>query len=136
MIRALEKTRNGSLARPFAVAEEAFKEGGGRIRCAGCGRVVTDHGASIRVGGAHEHDFVNPAGIGFHVACFARAPGCSTCGVPTLEYTWFPGYRWSPAACAGCARHLGWLFEGAGGDAFFALITVRLAAGPGAGGLH
>ena len=31
-------------------------------------------------------------------------------GRPTLENTWFPGYRWQISYCPSCYEHLGWKF--------------------------
>lgn len=94
------------------------------IRCRACGRVVTTQGAKISVHGAHEHRRVNPSGVGFHLGCFADAPGCLAEGTPTTFWTWFPGYAWQIASCRGCGDHLGWAFQGE--RAFFALILPHL----------
>jgi len=63
-------------------------------------------------------------GIKFNFGCFQKAPGCSALGIATDEYTWFSGYKWQLAVCAGCGEHLGWLFRGESG--FYGLITALL----------
>jgi hypothetical protein len=103
----------------FDVADERA------IRCATCGHPITTAAAKISVHGAHEHRRVNPAGVDFHLGCFRDAPGCAVEGVATTFWTWFPGYAWRPASCAGCLSHLGWAFGGEG-SAFFGLILPRL----------
>lgn len=96
------------------------------IVCASCRKAITAEGARISVAGAHEHRFVNPHGFVYDVQCFRDAPGCEPVGPPTEEFTWFPGFAWSIAYCAGCATHLGWSFEGPG-RAFYGLIKERIA---------
>jgi len=32
-------------------------------------------------------------------------------GVPTAEYSWFPGFGWCMAHCQLCRKHLGWTFS-------------------------
>lgn len=29
---------------------------------------------------------------------------------PSTEYSWFPGYAWTVAACSRCRKHMGWFF--------------------------
>jgi hypothetical protein len=77
------------------------------------------------VAGGHEHRFVNPAGIHYHIGCFARAAGLIPVGDPSRYWTWFPGYRWQIEHCPGCQEHLGWLFSGPDGQ-FHGLILDRL----------
>lgn len=82
----------------------------------------------MRAGG-HEHGRINPAGLSFHIACFAAAPGAAAVGPATLEHSWFAGYGWRIALCGGCGEQLGWRFEAPDGDRFFGLIVGRLMAG-------
>lgn len=100
------------------------------ILCAACRHEVTRDRESVAVDGASEHEFMNPTGIRFVVACFARAPGVTGVGGWDGVWTWFPGYAWSVVVCAACGAHLGWAF--AKGEAttpsFFALIVDRLIA--------
>src|SRR5437762_401555 len=73
-----------------------------RLFCARCRHPITVVDQRVAVNGAEEHEFVNPLGIRFHIACFRHAPGCSIDDLGTLEHTWFAGYAWSIASCAQC----------------------------------
>jgi len=95
------------------------------IRCRSCGQVVTDLSQKISVDGSHAHTFFNPAGIIFELGCFRQAPGCRMHGERTIEFTWFAGYSWCFALCAGCRTHLGWRYEGRTAS-FFGLILSKL----------
>ena len=92
--------------------------------CAACGSPVTDESQRTNVQGSHDHFCINPADEEFHIGCFVNAPGCAVGGVPTEEYSWFPGYKWRYALCASCGEHLGWEFLGLGN--FFGLVLDRL----------
>jgi hypothetical protein len=109
--------------------ERAATEEGTPVLCASCGGRVTDTQSAIRVGEAHEHTFVNPAGIIYRVRCFSDAPGCSELGELTEEFTWFAGFAWRYAFCASCAEHLGWSYRSGGGAGFYGLVAERLAEG-------
>ncbi len=77
--------------------------------------------------GDHEHTFLNPAGLIFHILCFKDADGARGLGVHTREYSWFQGYGWRTAACLGCGQQLGWEFAGAESPRlFFGFIRERL----------
>jgi hypothetical protein len=99
------------------------------IACAACGAAITSPNQRIAVHGMHEHRFMNPAGVLFHIGCFAFAVGCTIIGPDSLEYPWFPGLAWRYAMCGSCGQHLGWHFRQRGKDeheAFFGLILNRL----------
>jgi hypothetical protein len=95
------------------------------IACAQCATEVTRHSLAVRQGGGHEHTRRNPAGYSWTIACYRDAPGCASAGELTTEASWFAGYAWCYAACAGCRRHLGWWFVGTG-PSFVALIVTRI----------
>jgi hypothetical protein len=95
------------------------------ILCKNCGNLITSDADSIVVNGSHDHTFVNPMGLQFHIGCFSNAGGCRITGVPTAEYTWFPGFAWSYVVCSGCHTHLGWHYQ-SGGGGFFGLILDQL----------
>jgi hypothetical protein len=78
------------------------------------------------VHGSHDHRFINPAGLLFHIGCFAEAIGCKIVGPDSLEYPWFPGFAWRYAMCASCGQHLGWHFRSQKKPAFFGLVLDRL----------
>ncbi len=93
--------------------------------CARCRRPVTTRAARIEMAGGHEHGFVNPAGIHYHIGCFAQAAGLIPVGEPSPYWSWFPPYRWQIEHCPRCQEHLGWLFSGADSQ-FHGLILDRL----------
>jgi hypothetical protein len=109
------------------IEEERDVEAGRRIVCAACGHAITTERQRIEMHGRHEHRCVNPGGVIFHIACFRRAPGCVSHGVPTVQFTWFSGFAWSYALCAGCSTLLGWKYQGVDASPFFGLILDRLA---------
>ncbi|MGM0574388.1 MAG: cereblon family protein [Myxococcota bacterium] len=122
-LRRAERTERGD------EAPEAAAGGGPEPRrtvvCASCEHRLTEGAARIEVDGEHAHSFVNPHGLVFDVRCFARADGVQGMGALEHYWSWFPGYGWRVACCAGCGRHVGWLFE-RGGDAFAGLIDDRI----------
>jgi len=95
------------------------------IRCASCDHRLSEQAYRITQSGAHEHTFVNPAGIVFHIACFAVAAGCAHVGLTEEAFTWFPGWKWQVAICARCHAHVGWIFRCAG-QQFHGLIVSAL----------
>lgn len=95
-----------------------------RLCCAACTHAITDRDAAISVQGGHEHHFVNPHGLAFHVGLFDRAPGCILAGSPVAFFSWFPGLPWRLAACGACHVHLGWAWGD--GPQFYGLILPRL----------
>ncbi len=107
------------------------------IVCAACDASITSVRYRIAMNGAHEHRFMNPAGLLFHIGCFSEAIGCAVVGPSSNEYPWFPGYAWRFALCGQCRCHLGWHFRQGAEPGFFGLILNRLrhAAGeePGSG---
>jgi hypothetical protein len=107
------------------VAEKARQER--RLFCALCRHPVTHQDQRIRVNGGHEHRCTNPGGYIFDIGCFHEAAGCVAVGAATEAHTWFEGYAWRVALCAGCERHLGWRFA-APADFFHGLILDRLTS--------
>lgn len=97
-----------------------------RLLCSRCAHTITNAAAGISIQGSHVHQFVNPVGLSFEIACYATAPGCFSTGQATEQYTWFSGYRWRVAACARCTTQLGWSYHGRDRDGFFGLIRNRL----------
>ena len=55
---------------------------------------------------------------------FSQTRGCRQSGVPTLHYTWFPGYAWSFCQCGRCGVHIGWHYSGL--NNFAGLIKDRI----------
>ena len=96
------------------------------VRCKNCFRAVTGQRSWITIQGRSVHHFFNPHGLLFEIGCFSNAPGCSTSGPFTAEFTWFEGCFWSPALCKQCRDHLGWKFISGQGSEFFGLILDKL----------
>jgi hypothetical protein len=95
------------------------------VRCRACGHAVTKRAARIEVDGTHVHERANPSGFLYRIGCFREAPGCGAAGDASTFFSWFPGYAWQLALCAGCGVHLGWSFRN-DASAFFGLILERL----------
>ena len=95
------------------------------LYCVHCETHITDKVHKIDRQGAHRHTCTNPAQLTFNIGCFKAAPGCTQVGIPTSDHSWFNGYRWCIALCAGCQKHLGWHFVGTG-DRFHGLILSEL----------
>jgi hypothetical protein len=95
------------------------------ILCVHCGNEITTPEHVITVDGDHIHRFTNPAGVHYQVGCFSSADGCLVQGSPTLEHTWFEGFRWSFSTCSSCLLHLGWYYESKN-ETFFGLIIDYL----------
>jgi hypothetical protein len=95
------------------------------VRCRACEHPITKRSARLEVDGAHVHERANPAGFLYRIGCFRHAPGCGATGAPSTFFSWFAGYAWQLALCAGCGVHLGWAFRSSE-RSFFGLILERL----------
>ncbi len=93
--------------------------------CATCFNRITTDRFTIEIMGSSFHNFTNPAGIKFDIICFSDAGGCNVAGIPSMEFTWFPGHPWCYAYCSSCKTHLGWFYKSAK-DTFFGLIKKKL----------
>jgi len=106
--------------RDKAPEEEQF------LRCRACRSIITSASERFAVQGGHEHTFANPSGLLFRIGCFRSAAGCVCTGDTTAEWSWFAGFSWSIALCAGCMSHVGWRYEAPSQAVFFGLILDRL----------
>ena len=104
---------------------DAAPPGDDPLRCVVCEHRITERGYRREMSGAHEHLFVNPAGVSFRVACFVAAPGCAYVGLTSQAFSWFPGFRWQVAVCGRCCAHVGWIFRCVG-EQFHGLIATAL----------
>jgi hypothetical protein len=95
------------------------------VRCAACDHELTTTEARIDMLGRHEHSAANPSGVTYTIGCFAVAPGTEIASNPSAEWSWFPGYRWQLANCAGCDVLVGWRYVREE-SAFYGLILDRL----------
>jgi len=54
-------------------------------------------------------------------------------GEPETEFSWFPGYAWTPATCMNCGQHLGWKFTVVGNSldptAFWGIASRSVEGG-------
>ena len=116
------KTTPGEDGQPAAGAGDDDS----RLVCAACRLMITAPAWRVAVGGAHRHVFANPHGHVFEIGCFAAAPGCAAVGLPTSDFSWFPGTIWQIAVCVACGLHLGWRYVQSDGGTFFGLILNRL----------
>lgn len=103
---------------------------GSRLVCAACRFMITAPSWRGAVAGSHRHVFANPHGHVFEIGCFAAAPGCAAVGLPTSDFSWFPGTIWQIAVCVACGLHLGWRYVQGDSGAFFGLILDRLHQTP------
>lgn len=94
--------------------------------CVDCGARIAPTSAKTEVGGAHRHEFTNPAAVTFVVRCFAIAPGARGLGERSKEWTWFPNFAWEIELCRRCLGHVGWSFHGA--TTFYGVIADRVIA--------
>uniref|UniRef100_A0A0X3P211 Protein cereblon n=3 Tax=Schistocephalus solidus TaxID=70667 RepID=A0A0X3P211_SCHSO len=62
--------------------------------------------------------YVNPHGIVFDMLTLSRViqGSIELVGDSSTDYSWFPGYAWTIAQCAGCYNHVGWLFTATSED--------------------
>lgn len=114
-----QKEKARGLSRDFRSHEDEQ-----HLCCAQCRQRIVPLSSAMKVHGSHFHRCRNPYGQQFDFRCYAVAPGCDVSGEPTLEHSWFSGYRWQYASCRQCQRHLGWFFNGESG--FFGLIHGKL----------
>jgi cereblon len=81
--------------------------------CRHCGLEVSDTAALFTQDGAQvTRVFANPYGLLHEIVTVRRAQNLVPVGPATTEFSWFPGYAWEIALCAGCQAHLGWRFGG------------------------
>jgi len=95
------------------------------LYCRYCRNLITSTNHSIQMNGSVEHQFTNPEGNLFEVACFSVARGCVHTGKATYEHTWFENYAWRFALCAKCYFHLGWFYQSSHHN-FYGLIRNAL----------
>jgi len=122
MVDVLDKERQGLDPKLKEIVEKADRD---FIYCSTCSSIIARSFDRIEVNGSHDHRFVNPYGIRFHIGCFAQALGCTISGDRVAADTWFPGFRWQHASCSECHVHLGWYFD-RGDEYFYGLILNRI----------
>ena len=55
--------------------------------------------------------YINPFGYLHEVITVLEAQQLVVIGTPSTLNSWFAGYAWRMAFCAGCGAHLGWRFS-------------------------
>ena len=97
---------------PSAKRERSTSEGDEFwLCCAQCGLRVVPSSAIFRPGAETPLVFANPEGMVFELVTASRAEGLTFVGPSVSEFSWFAGYAWRVALCAGCMSHLGWRYE-------------------------
>jgi len=80
--------------------------------CSRCGSPVASEDEEISIQGRRLRAvYTNPEGIECEIITFRGGRSLVGPKVFTSEHTWFEGWEWSPAACARCGQHLGWLYR-------------------------
>ena len=101
-----------------------------RLRCIACEVEITSLSQLFgKDGEPPDRVFFNPAGLVMKLLTVRRATNLRLVGSPTDEFSWFPGWTWRIALCAGCGGQLGWLFEALGDGeppSFWGLLRERL----------
>ena len=103
-----------------------------RLVCRRCGQHISDGNHAFAASGTSTTGvFANAHGRVFQILTVRAAQGLLFVGAPTTEFTWFSGYAWRVAVCAGCTTHLGWSFEAARPGlepvVFFGLLSSEIA---------
>jgi cereblon len=105
-------------------------EDGEPIRCRFCGSEIAHEGAVFGVDDrAAVSTFFNPQGQLMEVLTVRVAPGLRPVGIPTREFSWFPGTAWQVGACSGCGLQIGWTWrrlDGTEPARFAGLLTDRI----------
>lgn len=82
------------------------------LRCARCLQSVAHPADVISLrGSAPVGTYVNPFGYLHSVITLGAAQQLIVVGTPSTLSSWFTGYAWRMALCAGCGAHLGWRFS-------------------------
>lgn len=126
MAEVVDKERQGLDPTLHSFLERQRQDDKDYIYCAVCSAVIGRGGDRIEVNGGHDHHFVNPLGLQFHLGCFREALGCEIVGAPHSADSWFMGFRWRIANCSECRRHLGWYFDRKDAAYFYGLILDRI----------
>ncbi|XP_073954251.1 protein cereblon-like isoform X2 [Choristoneura fumiferana] len=79
--------------------------------CGACGGELARraHMFAMSSDGVHAN-YTNHGGF-MHDIVTVRSARNTSLGAPSAEYSWFPGYCWRVAQCAGCTAHVGWRFD-------------------------
>ncbi|KAM3958326.1 protein cereblon isoform 1-T1 [Aphomia sociella] len=80
--------------------------------CSSCmGEIARrEHIFAMSSEGVHSN-YTNLGGFMHDIVTVSRAAHTLLSGSASAEYSWFPGYAWTIACCAGCMAHVGWRFD-------------------------
>ncbi|KAA3629170.1 MAG: hypothetical protein DWQ09_02605 [Proteobacteria bacterium] len=123
--RLLDRLGRAGTDALFDPRQDSSEKEGAYLCCRACSHRVTELEARTRRAGHHRHRFINPQGHLFEIGCFGDAVDSRLYGPAIGEHSWFAGYAWRIALCAGCGVHLGWRYEGTG-TPFYGLILAQL----------
>ena len=73
--------------------------------------------------------FRNPNGDHFDLITVTKADLYLLNETKSIQFTWFPKFRWTICLCPKCRTHLGWYFDsssGTGESSFFAIILNKI----------
>lgn len=128
---ALDSKPQDEDASQTVVADEPEKEEAPpRIVCRRCATFLSEEKAvfSVTEGGAVQV-FPNPSGWLRKIVTVRWAENLVPVSRPTTDFTWFAGYAWTIVTCAGCAAHLGWLYEDVANQSiasFYGLLVAEV----------
>ena len=131
MISALRDKPSDSNENPAPAPDEEARERAERwIRCRACDAPLARPEDAFDPPGGGDA-FVNPFGYLHEVLAVRAARNVLPAGPLVAAFSWFPGYAWQVAHCAGCAEHVGWRYWGAEADPpeFFGLRRATIAEG-------
>ena len=94
-------------------------------RCTQCTLTITRPEHQLSIHGTTHHTRTNGAGFIHRFITFSDATHVQHHGIPTDDFTWFDGFTWEFARCAGCHAHLGWLYQRAT-QRFYGLLMTAL----------
>lgn len=117
--------------RPQTVSAPGEAEARRFFRCRRCERVISSTDQVFSVPGSPAVGaYANPFGQLREVVALRSADGLELDGASSTELTWFAGYAWRIATCAGCTTHLGWRYEAVEPERdpaqFYGLLTAAL----------
>ena len=102
------------------------------LRCRACGETLSSERHIFAMDSDEVRQvFVNPHGILREVLTVQDAWGLVFEAWSSTELTWFRGYAWRIAHCAGCGALIGWRFESEGvrtPAAFHGLLSAEIRA--------
>jgi len=119
-----------SAVEPSQFHPAVTRTGQDHVHCVKCGYAL-----ALREGDEGSTVFMNPEGVGCNIGRFAKAAGTHVSGPAFSEGSWFEGWKWRVAECAGCQAHIGWRYERLRETPFWGLIWDCVREEPGTANL-